>query len=113
MLWGWNMSRWLEFWEGENNRLSMARLLNFMAWFPATLVLIYVKTSEALGIYLGAFVLNSVGGKFAEKIGARKNAVVVDESENTGDDSGDAGDSVDSALDKRKLGGNRKGKGAK
>lgn len=105
------MSRWLEFWEGEGNRLSMARLLQFLAYFPATLVLIYVKTSEALAIYLGAFVLNSIGSKVADKMGAKN--VAISESENSGDDSGDASDSVDSALDKRKLGGKCKGKGAK
>jgi hypothetical protein len=86
----------------------MARLLQFLAYFPATLVLLYIKTSEALAIYLGAFVLNSIGSKVADKIGA-KNAVVIDESTDGGDDSGDSSDSADTPLDKRKLGGKRKG----
>jgi hypothetical protein len=93
---------------GEGNRLSMARLLQFLAYFPATLVLLYVKTSEALVIYLGAFVLNSIGSKVADKIGA-KNAVVTDESEDGGNDSGDADGGISPALNKRKLGGKRKG----
>jgi len=63
------VSRWLEFFEGEGNRLSMSRLLQFMAFFPATLVLLYSKSAESLGYFLGAFVVNYVGGKFADKFG--------------------------------------------
>jgi hypothetical protein len=104
--------RWPEFFEGENNRFSMARGLQFLAFFPSTIVLLYLRTAEALGLYLGAFVLNSLGNKIADKIGA-KNAVAVDESEDVGDDSGDAGDSVDSTYDKRKLGRIRKARSAR
>jgi len=64
----------LEFFQGEGGLLSMHRLLQFMAFFPATGVLIYIKTTEALSMYLGAFVANGVLNKFAD-IKGRKNAV--------------------------------------
>lgn len=103
------MSRWHEFFEGENNRYSMARALSFMAWFPSTLVLLYLKTTEALGLYLTAFVLNSIGNKVADKIGAKKNAVVISESTDDSNGGGDIDGGVFAPLNKRKLGGKRKG----
>lgn len=69
-------SRFIEFFEGETNLLSMHRLLQFMAFFPATGVLIYIKTTEALSMYLAAFVANGVLNKFAD-IKGRKNAVTT------------------------------------
>ena len=66
-------NRWIEFFQGEGNSLSMARLLQFMAFFPATGVMAYIHTTEALTMYLGAFVANGVLNKFADKKG-NKNA---------------------------------------
>lgn len=60
------MLRWEQFFKGEGNQLSMARLLAFMSWFPATAVLIYLKTEGALGLYLGVFVGNATIQKFAD-----------------------------------------------
>lgn len=57
------LNRLPEFLEGENRILSMARLLTFMSWFPATGVVVYLRSTEALSVYLGAFVLNSVANK--------------------------------------------------
>lgn len=68
------MSRFAEFLEGENRVLSMARLLTFMSWFPATGIVIYLRTTEALSVYLGAFVLNSVANKGIDVYGRKKNA---------------------------------------
>ena len=65
--------RWIEFFLGEGSQLSMHRLLMFLAFFPATGVLIYIKTTEALSMYLGAFVLNGVANKFLDVKG-RKDA---------------------------------------
>lgn len=68
------LTRWAEFFEGENRRLSMARLLTFASWIPSTAILIYIRTVEALSIYLGAFVLNSVANKAIDVQGRKKNA---------------------------------------
>lgn len=57
------MDRVIEFFEGENNRLSMARLLTFLSFIPASCMLVKIGTAEALGYYLGAYVLNYIGGK--------------------------------------------------
>jgi hypothetical protein len=60
-------ARWLEFFEGDNNRMSMSRLLSFLSLFPATTVLIYIHSEEALAYYLSAYTLGYVGGKFADR----------------------------------------------
>jgi len=60
------MSRWVEFFEGTEGRLSMSRLLCFMTIFPASYVLCSTQTDEALGWYLGAYVLGYVGGKASD-----------------------------------------------
>jgi hypothetical protein len=57
------VSRWIEFFEGENRRLSMARGIMFASWFPASGIAIWIHTTEALSVYLGAFVINSIGNK--------------------------------------------------
>ena len=66
------LKRWIEFFEGENKRLSMARLLTFISWFPASGILLWVRTTEALSVYLGAFVLNSVANKAIDVQGRKK-----------------------------------------
>ncbi len=54
------MSRFAEFFEGgEQNRLSMARLLQFLAYLPATYMALRISTLEAMSVYIGAFVLNT------------------------------------------------------
>ena len=64
------MSRFVEFFEGDNCRLSMTRLGMFSAFFPATYVLIVNAESEKIGDillwYLGAFVTGYIGGKLAD-----------------------------------------------
>lgn len=57
--------RFLEFFEGEGGILSMTRLLCFMSFFPASYVVVITKSENALGWYLGAYVLGYVGGKIA------------------------------------------------
>lgn len=66
-----------EFFEGENNRLSMMRLTVFLSFFPATAVLIYIKNTESLAVYLGAYVGGVVSSKGVDVFGRRrgKNAV--------------------------------------
>lgn len=60
------MNRWIEFFEGDNKRLSMTRLTVFLSFFPSSYVLIVTKSENALGWYLGAYVLGYVGGKSAD-----------------------------------------------
>ena len=63
--------RFVEFFEGENQRLSMTRLMMFLAFFPATYVVIDTKDIDGLGWYLGAFVLGYIGGKGMDVMTAR------------------------------------------
>jgi hypothetical protein len=65
-------SRWVQFFEGSEARLSMTRLLCFLSFWPATYVVVVTKSVEALGWYLGAFVLGYVGGKAADVAAIRR-----------------------------------------
>jgi hypothetical protein len=65
-------NRWLEFFEGENNLLSMTRLLCFLSFFPSTMVVLWTMSENALGWYLGAYVLGYVGGKGCDALGRNK-----------------------------------------
>lgn len=59
-------SRWAEFFEGDGNRLSMTRLLAFMAWFPASIILIWKPDDTNFSWYVSAFVIQLIGGKTAD-----------------------------------------------
>lgn len=71
-----NWMRWVEFFEGEKNRLSMTRLLCFLSFFPASWVVIQDAGADTLGWYVGAYVLGYVGGKLSDKIGGKNDQVV-------------------------------------
>ena len=51
----------------------MSRLLPFMAFFPATIVVLWVHTETALGVYLGAYVTGYLGGKCADAYSSKGN----------------------------------------
>lgn len=63
--------RWIEFFEGDNQRLSMSRLLMFLSFFPAVYEVYSLQSETALGYFLGAYVLGYVGGKCGDAIGRR------------------------------------------
>lgn len=65
------MNRIMEFFEGENQRLSMTRLTVFMSFFPATYILIKTESIDGLGYFLGAYVVGYIGGKGADVMMAR------------------------------------------
>jgi len=60
------MTRWIEFFQGDNGVLSMTRLLCFISIFPSSYVVVATKSDDALGWYLGAYVLGYIGGKSAD-----------------------------------------------
>lgn len=66
-------TRWIEFFEGENNRLSMMRLTVFLSFFPASGIAIYIANTESLAVYLGAYVGGIVGSKTVDVVGRKKN----------------------------------------
>lgn len=70
------MSRWIEFFEGEEKRLSMTRLLCFMSFWPASWVIVVKGNEIMLGWYLSAYVLGYVGGKFSDMLGKPRPAAV-------------------------------------
>ncbi len=72
------MGRLVEFFEGDDGRLSMTRLLCFLSFFPATVILLRDGTADTLSWYLGAFVLGYVGGKGADVMMALKGSGNVD-----------------------------------
>jgi len=60
------MMRWVEFFEGEDGRLSMTRLMIFLSFFPASMVVLETADENTLGWYLSAYVLGYVGGKLSD-----------------------------------------------
>lgn len=64
--------RWIEFFEGAGNRLSMTRLMVFLSFWPASYVVMKERGGETLGWYLGAYVLGYVGGKGADVLANKK-----------------------------------------
>ena len=55
-----------EFFQDDRGHGSMSRLLCFLAFFPASYVVIVAASADALAWYLGAFVAGYVGGKITE-----------------------------------------------
>lgn len=65
------MHNFIEFFEDENGKLQMSRLLSFLSFFPGTGVLLSTPPEHietVFGIYMGAFVLGYVGGRVSERI---------------------------------------------
>lgn len=60
------LKRLIEFFENDNKRLSMTRLLCFLSFIPASYVLLKAPSEGMIGWYLGAYVLGYVGGKGAD-----------------------------------------------
>jgi hypothetical protein len=54
------------FFRDDKNAESMSRLLPFMAFFPATIALLWIHTEGALTAYLGAYALHYGVSKCAE-----------------------------------------------
>ncbi len=52
-----------EFFQDKDGALSMSRLLSFLSFFPATVVVLSTKTDDALQWYVGAYAAGYVGGK--------------------------------------------------
>ncbi len=68
------MMRWLEFFEGDDSRLSMTRLMMFLAFFPASYVVVLMQTEGSLAWYLSAYALGYVGGKMSDVMGRPRHA---------------------------------------
>lgn len=47
--------RFIEFFEGENKRLSMPRLLMFLSFWPASIVMCRTQNENIFGWYLSAY----------------------------------------------------------
>jgi hypothetical protein len=78
--------RYVELFEGGGgNRLSMTRLLMFLAFWPATYVVVREPNHETLGWYLGAFVLGYVGGKGADVFMGREKLEATGDSDTVSD----------------------------
>ena len=74
----WNCKRCIEFWEGDDGRLSMTRLTMLLAFIPSTYVLVENPSEGMMGWYLGAFVGGYVGGKFGDAVGRQRPSMHVD-----------------------------------
>lgn len=66
--------RWIEFFEDDANRLSMTRLMLFGSFFPASIVVCYIRTAESLGVYLAAYAGLAANNKWVEN--RKKNNVI-------------------------------------
>jgi len=71
--------RFDEFFEGEDRRLSMTRLLMFLSFWPAAVVVVYEHSEATLGWFLSAFVASYIGGKTADKISQMKPAPIINQ----------------------------------
>ena len=60
--------RSIEFFEGENGRLSMTRLLMWMSFWPAAYIACAVPGSETYGWFISAYVFGYLGGKGADAL---------------------------------------------
>lgn len=63
------LKKFWQFFEADDGRMSMTRLLCFLAFWPSSYKLILIDSkdvADAFMWYLGAFVLGYVGGKFAD-----------------------------------------------
>lgn len=68
-----SFTRWIEFFEGDNQRLSMTRLLCALSFPISSYVVCSTKDDTALGWYVGAYVLGYVGGKLGDCINRPQN----------------------------------------
>lgn len=72
--------RCLEFFEGEDGRLSMTRLLMFLSFWPSSFVALVCadkpNVSDVLMWYIGGYVLGYVGGKGADVFMSRRGETV-------------------------------------
>ena len=55
-----------DFFKDDNGVASMSRLLCFLSFIPATVELCRINNENALGWYLGAYVLGYIGGKASD-----------------------------------------------
>jgi len=83
------ITRYIEFFEGDNGRLSMTRLLCFLSFFPASYVVIADLSDSTLGWYLGAYVLGYVGGKGFDAIQNKATPITVENAETVKTENGD------------------------
>lgn len=58
-----------DFFKDGKHMFSMSRLLCFLAFFPASYIVITNPNSPNLGLYLGAYAASYVAGKVADNMG--------------------------------------------
>lgn len=56
----------MAFFEDDNERPSMIRLLAFLSFFPASYITLNLCTETSLGIFLGVFVGQYAGGRITD-----------------------------------------------
>lgn len=91
------MGRFQEFFEDNNLRMSMTRLMLFLSWLPATFMAMWIGTTEALGVYLAAYTGIAINNKWAER---NTNASITDDTMDSGDSL-----SATSAVENKRLAG--------
>lgn len=57
----------VQFFQDNDNRFSMTRLMVFASFFPASFVVCYIRSAESLGVYLAAYAGLAANNKWAEK----------------------------------------------
>lgn len=73
------MNTLAEFFESDEGRGSMTRLMIFLSFWPATFILVINYDTDSIdnlfAIYLGAYVLGYIGGKGADAFNRRQGQV--------------------------------------
>lgn len=73
--------RFVEFFEGEDRRLSMTRLLCFLSFFPTTYTMVRTQNENMFSWFLSAYVTGYVLGKAGDifmKPKGEKDVVITD-----------------------------------
>lgn len=104
-------SRFAEFFEGGDGRLSMTRLIVFLTWPPATWVVL--KQHEQLANYLGAYVIGYALGKFAGEGNASTTQILETPSDSVSLNDGVDAREPDSQPQVRARKANRNSRGSK
>lgn len=66
------MGRLVEFFEGEDSRLSMTRLMLAASFLPASYIAVATLNENIFMAYVGAYVIGYIGGKGADMFSQRK-----------------------------------------
>ncbi len=73
--------RSIEFFEGENGRLSMTRLLMWMSFWPAAYIACTDMAVDTYGWFISAYTVGYLGGKGADAFARAQPKAIINNAE--------------------------------